>query len=103
MGKHRTYAVKANFMDDGFQEHTIIALPQSFLALQDGPECKQVFELTRFDAFFKLPPCQVDPRRCYELLDTLKDDNTCTVIDKEGEKMEVLITHRNHRQSTPFD
>ena len=52
MNKHRTYTVKAKFLDGSNQEHTIMAVPQSFTPLQTHPACQRVFELTIFDWFF---------------------------------------------------
>ena len=75
--KHQTYAIKAKFMDSDYRENVIVTTPRSFQALQESKECQSIFEHTGFDKFFRLTPCQVDPKRCVELLSSLQEDGTC--------------------------
>ena len=65
-----TFVIKATFYG-GKKENTIMCLPKSMLALQKQEECMKVFTLTGFDQFFQMPPCDVDAKRCHELLTTL--------------------------------
>ena len=51
----------------------------------------KVFTLTGFDQFFQMPPCDVDAKRCHELLTTLQEDGTCMLSDWEGEPMELNL------------
>ena len=88
---HDTFAVKANFYGET-KESTIMCLPKSMLALQKQEECMKVFTLTGFDQFFQMPPCDVDAKRCHELLTTLQEDGTCMLSDLEGEPMELNLT-----------
>ena len=51
----------------------------------------KVFTLTRFDQFFQMSPCDVDAKRCHELLTMLQEDGTCMFCDWEGELMELNL------------
>ena len=39
-----------------------------------------------------MPPCNIDARRCYELLTTLQEDVACMLSGLEGEPMELNLT-----------
>ena len=51
----------------------------------------QVFSLTRLDQFFQMPPCEMDAKRCHELLTMLQEDGTCMLSDLEGEPIELNL------------
>ena len=53
----------------------------------------KVFSLTGFGQLFQMPPCDVDARRCHQLLTILREDGTCMLRDFEGEIIELNLTH----------
>ena len=50
-----------------------------------------VFSLIGFDQFFQLPPCDIDARRCHELLTMLCKYGTCMLGVQEGKCIEFTI------------
>ena len=89
--EHKTFAIKANFYERD-KEGTIMCLPKSMHALQKKKECMKVFTLTGFNQFFQMPPCDMDAKRCHELLTTLQEDGACMLSNFEGEPIEVNLT-----------
>ena len=51
----------------------------------------KVFLLIGFDQFFQMPPCDIDARRCHELLMMLQEDGACILSDLEGESIELNL------------
>ena len=86
-----TFAIKATFYGEK-KESMIMCLPKSMHALQNQEECMKVFTLTWLDQFFQMLPCEVDAKRCHELLMTLQEDGTCMLSDLEGEPIELNLT-----------
>lgn len=89
---NQAYAVKAHFEDAQGQEKTVIYASPTMHQLQNSRECMHIYRLTGFEDFFAKKPCQVDAQRAHELLSTLQEDGTCTLTDKDGEKVQVNIT-----------
>ena len=52
----------------------------------------KVFTIIGFDQFFQMPPCDVDAKRCHELLPTLQEDGTCMLSAFEEEPIELNLT-----------
>ena len=69
-----------------------MCLAKSMHALQKEKECMKVFSLAGFDQFFEMLTCDVDVRRCHELLTTLQEDGTCMLSNLEGESIESSLT-----------
>ena len=65
-----TFAIKATFYGEK-KESTLMCLPKSMYALQKQKDGMKVFTLTMLDQFFQMPPCEVDTKRCHNLLTML--------------------------------
>ena len=89
--EHHAFAIKAYFHGKN-KEGTIMCLPKSMHALQKEEECMKILSLIGLDQLFHLPPCDIDVRRCHELLNTLQEDGTCMLSDQAGELVELNIT-----------
>ena len=49
----------------------------------------KVFTMIGFDQFFQMPACDMDAKRCHELLTMLQEDGACMLSDFEGEHIEL--------------
>ncbi|MCO5605538.1 hypothetical protein L7F22_059721 [Adiantum nelumboides] len=82
----------AKFKDEEGDNIKTTIMPQEIWTLHRRPEVVDLIRAVHLEQFFRLPPWGTDYMRAHELMSSIQYDGKAMLTNKDGVKVQVLIT-----------
>ena len=99
---HNTCVFKGSFYNKHGKKAGVVMISDTFFALHQRRDCKEIFNLVGLKDFYRLPPWGIDIRQSFELMTSITKEGVAQMTNKDDEVVQVQITDRLINEALHF-